>query len=61
MNIYDAKKHITKLEEMKILDKRAKEMKEAYNKTHEVYFLIMLKSIARKQERLSCDLKFVEV
>jgi len=28
---------------------------------HEVYFLIMLKSIARKQERLSCDLKFVEV
>lgn len=61
MNTYNAQKKLTKLEELKTLDERAKEMQEAYNKTHDNYFLLMLKSIARKQERLSCDLKFAEV
>lgn len=61
MNTYNAQKKLTKLEELKTLDERAKEMQEAYNKTHDNYFLLMLQSIAHKQERLSCDLKFVEV
>lgn len=61
MNTYNAQKKLTKLEELKILDERAKEMKDTYYKTHDTYTLRMLQKIAIKQERLSCDLKFKEV
>ena len=61
MNTYNAQKKLTKLEELKTLDERAKEMKDVYYKTHDTYTLRMLQKIAIKQEQLSCDLKFKEV
>ena len=61
MNTYNTQKKLTKLEEMKILDKVVAEMKDTYYKTHDTYTLKMLQKIAIKQEQLSCDLKFKEV
>lgn len=61
MNIYDPNRKLTKVDEMKILDKVVAEMKDTYYKTHDTYTLRMLQKIAVKQEQLSCDLKFKEV
>lgn len=61
MKTYNLRLAMTPKEEMLELDSRAEKMKEAYAETHDPYFAIMLKAIARKQEKLSTQLKFIEV
>lgn len=52
MRAVQYQRKMTVEQELLTLEKRAVEMEQGYQQTHEVYYLIMLKAIAKKQELL---------